>query len=46
VAKSYRLQANCYLTKPPKYDDFAALLKSVNDFWLTRAMLPQQRASA
>ena len=46
VAKSYQLQANCYLIKPAQFDDFAALLKSVNDFWLTRAQLPQQRASA
>lgn len=46
IARSYQLQANCYLTKPAKYDDFAALLQSVNDFWLTRAQLPQQRASA
>jgi chemotaxis family two-component system response regulator Rcp1 len=36
VARSYQLQANCYLTKPAKYDDFAALLQSVNDFWLTK----------
>ena len=42
VSKSYQLQANCYLTKPPKYDDFAALLKSVNDFWLTKVHLPPQ----
>jgi chemotaxis family two-component system response regulator Rcp1 len=46
VARSYQLQANCYLTKPAKYDDFAALLQSVNDFWLTKVQLPQQRASA
>jgi chemotaxis family two-component system response regulator Rcp1 len=46
VARSYQLQANCYLTKPAKYDDFAGLLQSVNDFWLTKAQLPKQRASA
>ncbi len=46
IASSYQLQANCYLTKPAKYDDFAALLKSVNDFWLTSVHLPRQRADA
>jgi len=46
VAKSYQLQANCYLTKPAQFDEFSSLLRSVNDFWLTRVKLPQQRASA
>ena len=40
VAKSYRLQANCYLAKPEQFDAFVGLLRSVNDFWLTRASLP------
>ena len=46
VAKSYQLQANCYLTKPSQYDEFASLMKSVNDFWLTRVKLPPQRPDA
>ena len=46
VMKSYQLQANCYLTKPARFDEFANLMKSVNDFWLTKVQLPQQRASA
>jgi chemotaxis family two-component system response regulator Rcp1 len=45
IAKSYQLQANCYLTKPVELDAFENLVKSVNDFWLTKARLPQ-RASA
>ena len=46
IAKSYRLQANCYLTKPVQFEAFVGLVKSINDFWLTRAKLPQhwQRA--
>jgi chemotaxis family two-component system response regulator Rcp1 len=43
IVKSYELQANCYLTKPVQLDAFEALVKSVNDFWLTKAKLPQQR---
>jgi len=40
IVKSYKLQANCYLSKPLQFDDFEALVKSINDFWLTRARLP------
>jgi two-component system, chemotaxis family, response regulator Rcp1 len=43
IVKSYQLQANCYLTKPVQLDSFESLVKSVNDFWLTKAKLPQQR---
>jgi CheY-like chemotaxis protein len=42
VVKSYRLQANCYLTKPVALDEFDAVVKSINDFWLVRALLPPQ----
>jgi hypothetical protein len=37
--------ANCYLRKPVQLDEFEALVKSINDFWLTKVMLPQQRQS-
>jgi two-component system, chemotaxis family, response regulator Rcp1 len=43
IVKSYQLQANCYLTKPVQLDSFESLVKSINDFWLTKAKLPQQR---
>ena len=43
IDKSYRLQANCYLNKPVELEAFEALVKSINDFWLTRVKLPQQR---
>jgi CheY-like chemotaxis protein len=42
ISKSYQLQANCYLAKPAQFDAFVSLLRSVNDFWLTRASLPQR----
>ena len=41
IAKSYQLQANCYLSKPVQLDEFEALVKSINEFWLTRVTLPQ-----
>ena len=42
IAKSYELQANCYLIKPVQLDAFESLVKSINDFWLTKVRLPQQ----
>ncbi len=43
IVKSYELQANCYLSKPVQLDAFEALVKSVNDFWLTKVRLPKQK---
>ena len=43
IARSYELQANCYLSKPVQLDAFEALVKSINDFWLTKVKLPKQR---
>jgi chemotaxis family two-component system response regulator Rcp1 len=42
IVKSYQLQANCYLNKPVQFDAFENLVKSINDFWLTKVKLPQQ----
>ena len=41
IAKSYQLQANCFLSKPVQLDEFERLVKSINDFWLTMVKLPQ-----
>ena len=41
IVASYNLQANCYLTKPQRLDEFDSLAKSICEFWLTRAKLPQ-----
>jgi chemotaxis family two-component system response regulator Rcp1 len=43
IVKSYQLQANCYLTKLAQLDAFESLMKSINDFWLSKVKLPQQR---
>jgi CheY-like chemotaxis protein len=45
IVKSYQLQANCYLSKPLQLDAFEGLVKSINDFWLTKVRFPQQRQS-
>jgi len=46
IEKSYELQANCYLSKPVQLDAFESLVKSINDFWMTKVKLPRQRQSA
>ena len=46
IVESYQLQANCYLSKPVQLDAFESLVKSINDFWLTKVKLPQQPAAA
>jgi chemotaxis family two-component system response regulator Rcp1 len=43
IVKSYQLQANCYLSKPVQLEEFEAVVRSINDFWLTRAKLPQKK---
>ncbi len=43
ILRSYDLHANCYLCKPVQLDKFESLVRSINDFWLTKAKLPQPR---
>jgi CheY-like chemotaxis protein len=42
IVKSYQLHANCYLTKPVELVDYEDIVKSINEFWLKKARLPQQ----
>ncbi len=42
VEISYRRQANCYMSKPVQLEDFENLVKSINDFWLTKVELPSK----
>jgi CheY-like chemotaxis protein len=44
ITKSYQLQANCFLSKPVELDAFESVVKSINEFWLTKAKLPSQGA--
>jgi two-component system, chemotaxis family, response regulator Rcp1 len=41
IEKTYELHANCYLRKPVQLNAFEGLVQSINDFWLTKATLPQ-----
>jgi len=43
ILKSYQLNANCYLAKPVQFYEFENLVKNINDFWLTKVKLPEQR---
>ena len=41
ILRCYQLQANCYLNKPVELDEFEGLVKSIDEFWLTRVRLPR-----
>ena len=43
IVSSYQAHANCYLSKPVQVAAFEDVVKSINDFWLTRAKLTQRR---
>ena len=43
IVKCYQLQANTYFSKPAQPEAFTSLIKSIHDFWLVKAKLPQQR---
>ena len=40
ILTSYRLRANCYITKPATLQQFVRAVESIEDFWLTVAQLP------
>ena len=40
ILRSYRLHANCYVTKPVDLDQFFAAINSIEDFWLSLVQLP------
>ncbi|MFA5353595.1 MAG: response regulator [Thermodesulfovibrionales bacterium] len=42
IAKSYYLGANCYITKPMGLEEFAHVVKSIEDFWFAIVTLPQK----
>jgi CheY-like chemotaxis protein len=41
VARAYDLHANCYITKPLDVERLIAVVKSIEDFWLTIVKLPK-----
>jgi two-component system, chemotaxis family, response regulator Rcp1 len=40
IAKTYDLHANCYISKPVGLEQFAAVVKSIDNFWLSIVKLP------
>ena len=40
ILKSYKLHANCFLTKPIDLIEFFEMIKSIEGFWLTLVKLP------
>ena len=40
VLKTYKLHANCYISKPVDLDQFIKVVRSIEDFWLTLVRLP------
>jgi two-component system, chemotaxis family, response regulator Rcp1 len=42
ILQSYRLNANCYITKPVDFQQFIDVVKSIENFWLSVVTLPQK----
>jgi chemotaxis family two-component system response regulator Rcp1 len=40
ILRSYRLHANCYITKPLDLEGFLNVVKSIDNFWLSIVKLP------
>jgi two-component system response regulator len=45
ILRSYKLHANCYITKPVGLDGFLEVVKSIDNFWLTVVKLPSEAHS-
>jgi two-component system, chemotaxis family, response regulator Rcp1 len=43
ILKSYRLHANCYITKPVDLEGFLRVVRSIDGFWLSVVKLPHER---
>jgi len=46
IVKSYRLYANCYITKPVTLNSFMEVIRSVEGFWLGVVKLPTANEEA
>ena len=42
ILKTYDLHANCFITKPIDLNQFAIIVKAIEDFWLTIVRLPRE----
>lgn len=42
ILHAYDLNANCFLTKPVDFDQFAKLVEAIEEFWLKVVELPKE----
>jgi CheY-like chemotaxis protein len=40
IIESYQLNANCYIRKPVKFEEFIQIVKSIEHFWFSIVTLP------
>ena len=40
ILETYRMHANCYISKPVNYDKFSEVVNSVERFWFNTVKLP------
>lgn len=40
IINTYKNNANCYITKPVDLDQFISVIRSIQDFWLSKVELP------
>ena len=43
IIRSYKLHANCYITKPVNFERFLEVVQSIENFWLTVVALPSAK---
>ncbi len=43
ILKSYKLHANCYITKPVDMNQFIKIVRSIENFWFSIVKLPPNR---
>jgi len=42
ILRTYNLHANCYVTKPVDVEQFLAVVRSIEDYWLAIVKLPPE----
>jgi len=42
IRRAYELHGNCYITKPGDLDEFFAIVRAVESFWLALVKLPSR----
>jgi chemotaxis family two-component system response regulator Rcp1 len=45
IRECYRLNANCYITKPNNLDSYFEVVRSIEEFWFMVAKLPTRTAA-